>query len=67
MIVYRKEFMDSLRDKRTIKSMIMVPLFIFPLVTIGMSSFSYHFIGQARSEIPRTIVIGGEDSPILMT
>jgi sodium transport system permease protein len=66
IIVYRKELMDSLRDRRTIKSMIMVPLFIFPLVTIGMSYLSYHFIGQARREIPSTMVIGGEDSPKLM-
>ena len=66
MIVYRKELMDFLRDRRTIKSMIVVPIFIFPLVTIGMSYVSYHFISQAQHEIPRIMILGGEDSPILM-
>lgn len=66
MIVYRKELIDFLRDRRTIKSMIIVPIFIFPVVTIGMSYVSYHFISQAQHEIPRTMILGGEDSPRLM-
>lgn len=66
MIVYRKELMDSLRDKRTLKSMIIVPIFIFPLVTVGMSYLSYHFVGQARRETPKIMIVGGEDSPGLM-
>ena len=66
MIVYRKELLDFLRDRRTIKSMIVVPIFIFPLLTIGMTYVSYHFISQAQHEIPRTMILGGEDSPKLM-
>jgi sodium transport system permease protein len=66
MIVYRKELIDFLRDRRTIRSMIVVPLFIFPLVTIGMMYVSYHFISKAQREIPRIMIVGGEDSPGLM-
>jgi sodium transport system permease protein len=66
LIVYRKELKDCLRDRRTIKSMIVVPIFVFPLVTIGMSYLSNHFVGQARREIPRTMIIGGEQSPKVM-
>jgi sodium transport system permease protein len=66
LTVFRKELMDSLRDRRTIKSMILVPVFLFPLGTIGMSYLSYHFIGQARRELPRTMILGAEDSPRLM-
>jgi sodium transport system permease protein len=66
IIVYRKELMDFLRDRRTIKSMVVVPIFVVPLVAIGMSYMNYHFISQARREIPRTMILGGEDSPALM-
>src|SRR6266481_128552 len=35
-IVYRKELIDSLRDRRTLISMIAVPLLLMPLLTIGL-------------------------------
>jgi len=35
-IVYRKELIDSLRDRRTVISMIVVPLVLMPLLTIGL-------------------------------
>ena len=34
--VYRKELLDSLRDRRTVISMIVVPLLLMPLLTIGL-------------------------------
>ncbi len=39
-IVYRKELIDSLRDRRTVISMIVVPLLVMPLLTIGMGVLS---------------------------
>ena len=35
-IVYRKELIDSLRDRRTVLSMVAVPLLLMPLLTIGI-------------------------------
>jgi sodium transport system permease protein len=39
-IVYHKELIDSLRDRRTVISMIVVPLLLMPLLTIGMGALS---------------------------
>jgi sodium transport system permease protein len=62
-VVYRKELTDSLRDRRTVISMIVVPLLVMPLLTIGMGIVSITLVGQAMKEIPKVMVLGGEDSP----
>jgi sodium transport system permease protein len=62
-IVYRKELVDSLRDRRTVISMIVVPLLLMPLLTIGMGALSLTLVDQARKETPRVMVLGGADSP----
>ena len=62
-IVYHKELVDSLRDRRTVISMIVVPLLLMPLLTIGMGALSLTLVDQARKEIPRVMILGGADSP----
>jgi sodium transport system permease protein len=62
-VVYRKELIDSLRDRRTLASMIAVPLVLMPLLTIGMGVLSARIVGQAMEEVPKVMVLGGEDSP----
>ena len=62
-IVYRKELVDSLRDRRTVISMIVVPLLVMPLLTIGMGILSMTLLGLAMKEIPEVMILGGEDSP----
>ncbi len=65
-IVYRKELIDSLRDRRTLMSMIAVPLLVMPLLTIGMGTLTLSMIGQAEKEIPKVMILGGDDSPHVM-
>jgi sodium transport system permease protein len=62
-IVYRKELIDSLRDRRTVISMIVVPLLVMPLLTIGMGVLSVTLVGLAEKEIPKIMILGGDDSP----
>jgi sodium transport system permease protein len=65
-LVYRKEMTDSLRDRRTLISMIVVPLLVMPLLTIGMGVLGAEIVGRAQEEIPKIMVLGGADSPGLM-
>jgi sodium transport system permease protein len=65
-IVYRKELTDSLRDRRTVISMVVVPLLLMPMLTIGMGVLSVALVGHARKEIPEVMILGGEDSPRVM-
>ena len=62
-IVYRKELVESLRDQRTLISMIAVPLLLMPLLTIGMGVLSARLVGQAMEEVPKVMILGGKDSP----
>ncbi len=62
-VVYRKELIDSLRDRRTVISMIVVPLLVMPLLTIGMGFLSLTLVGLAMKESPRVMILGGQDSP----
>ena len=65
-IVYRKEMTDSLRDRRTLISMIVVPIVLMPLMTIGISVVSIRTMREAQKEIPQVMILGGDDSPRLV-
>jgi len=62
-IVYRKELVDSLRDRRTVISMIVVPLLLMPLLLIGVGGVFVRQVGQAMEEVPKVMILGGQDSP----
>src|SRR5262249_83784 len=61
-IVYLKELLDLLRDKRTIVSMIVVPIVLMPTIMVTMTSLTTKLVGQARQEIPKVMILGGKDS-----
>jgi sodium transport system permease protein len=65
-VVYRKELVDSLRDRRTIVSMLVIPILLFPALTIGMGLLGAKLMSQAKEEIPDVMVVGGEDSPLVV-
>ena len=65
-IIYRKELIDSLRDRRTLISMVVVPLLLMPLLTIGMGVLSAKLVGQAKEEVPKVMILGGANSPEVM-
>ncbi|MBZ5539765.1 MAG: ABC transporter permease [Acidobacteriia bacterium] len=64
-IVYRKELTEALRDRRTLISTIVVPLLLFPLLSVGFGAMASVLIGKARQETPRIMLLGGADSPRL--
>jgi sodium transport system permease protein len=65
-VVYRKELTDSLRDRRTLISMIVVPILLMPVLTLGIGYVQYKVLSKARREIPKVMLLGGEDSPRVM-
>ncbi len=60
-IVYRKEMVDSLRDRRTLISMIVVPIVLMPMMTLGITLVSLRMAQEARKETARVMILGGED------
>jgi sodium transport system permease protein len=65
-IVYRKELTEALRDRRTLITMVVVPLLIFPVFSVGFGAAIAALIGKAKEETPKVMVIGGEDSPTVL-
>jgi sodium transport system permease protein len=65
-LVYKKEIQGAIRDRRTLISMVVVPLIFYPLLFLGIGYFS--LMGQKNSEtIPSTIsIIGAKNSPELV-
>lgn len=63
LTVYRKEILEALRDRRTLISMIVIPVVVMPALMLGMGGAAAKIVMKARQEIPRVMIIGGEDSP----
>jgi sodium transport system permease protein len=61
--VYLKELKDSLRDRRTLLSTIIIPTLVIPLLTFGVGKVATIVVNKAREEIPVVVILGGEDSP----
>jgi sodium transport system permease protein len=62
-IVYRKELTEALRDSRTLISSILIPLFLFPVLTVGIGYAFVEVADQASHEASRIMMLGGDDSP----
>lgn len=63
--VYQKELRDSLRDRRTLISMIVMPMLMIPGIMALAFGISSKAISKARQEIPTVMVLGGDDSTVL--
>jgi sodium transport system permease protein len=65
-VVYRKELTEWLRDRRTLISSVLVPLLAFPLLMVGITALASVMVGNAEKEVPKVMILGGEDSPQLL-
>ena len=65
-VVYRKELTEALRDRRTLISTIVVPLLLFPVMSVGFASVASLLLGKAKEESAKVMVLGGDDSPAVM-
>jgi sodium transport system permease protein len=66
LIVFRKELRDMLRDKRTIRSMVIIPVIAFPLLFTVIGWAAEKFSGEAGRETSPMMIRGGDDSPKLL-
>ena len=62
-IVYRKELREALRDRRTVIASVVIPLFLFPLLSVGFGALANNIVNQTEEASPKVMVIGGDDSP----
>ena len=65
-LVYRKEMLDILRDRRTLISMLVVPLLAMPAIIFGMSELTMRMVQQARSDRASIMILGAEYAPTIV-
>ncbi len=65
--VYLKELKDSLRDRRTLMSTIIIPALVMPLLTFGVGKVMSVVMKKAQEDIPTVAILGGTDSPAVVT
>ena len=61
--VFKKELRDTLRDRRTLVSMFLVPAVIMPAILFLFGATAHRVMKTAREQPPLVAVLGGEDSP----
>src|SRR5260370_9726629 len=61
-IVYRKELTESLRDRRTLISTIVVTIRMFTMLMVGFSYVALKLVGAAKKEVPKIMIVGAEES-----
>jgi len=64
-IVYRKELIDQLRDRRTLISMIVIPILLFPVLGVGFTALAVKMLKRAQEEGHTVMVLGAEHGPAL--
>ena len=65
--VYLKELKDTLRDRRSLLSIVIIPTFLMPALFFGVFKISARIVSKAKEEIPSVMIIGGADSPAVVT
>ena len=65
-LVFRKEMLDILRDRRTLMSMIVVPLVVMPLLIFGMGEMTLLLVEKAKDTKATVMVLGGQNAPRLL-
>lgn len=64
-IIYRKELKDILRDRKTLISMFLFPVILFPLMTVGFNRFEQRMRQRAQQEASRIMILGAKNAPEL--
>ena len=62
-IVYRKEILEALRDRRTIISTIVIPIIVFPVIFVAFGGLAGAMVKSAQSERAKIAIMGGENAP----
>ncbi len=63
--VFRKELLDQLRDRRTLISMIVIPILLFPVLVIGAGYLLGKWQERTEREKVPIMLLGSEHAPTL--
>ena len=64
-IIFRKELTDTMRDRRTLISSILMPILLFPLLMAAIAGIGFFVISRATRQVSQVMLIGEENAPAL--
>jgi len=59
ILIFRKELRETLRDKRTLFVMVVLPLLVYPLLMVGFGHVAMVQAGKLERQVFRVVVVGG--------
>jgi sodium transport system permease protein len=62
-VIYSKEMLETLRDRRTIISSVLLPILLFPILMFGIGSVMKMEKEKTKAEVPKITVIGVSFAP----
>ncbi len=65
LTIFKKELIDTLRDRRTIIAMVIVPLLLFPVIIAITTRIQIAQAKKAKEKILRVAVLTHENTPLL--
>lgn len=65
-IIYRKELLDTLRDRRALISSILVPLLLFPVLTLGFGALAVFLVVKMTRDTAPIMILGEKNAPQLV-
>jgi len=65
-IIFKKQLVELLRDKRTVFVIFVLPLLLYPLMVVGFAQLSIFMIGKMGEETFKLAVVNPDDAPRLM-
>lgn len=66
-IVFRKELLDALRDKRTLFATIILPLLLLPVIMFGFGAAASASVRKVQKEGFNIVILGEEHAPKLVS
>lgn len=64
-VVYRKELLEALRDRRTLFATIIIPLFMLPVIMVAFGGFAAQSVRKVQQERFNVVLVGAEHAPSL--
>lgn len=64
-LVFRKELLETLRDRRTLISSILLPILLFPMMLIGFGALGFLIVTRIRQERLAAAILGAEHASAL--
>jgi len=65
LTIWKKELRDTVRDRRTLVSMILIPMLLMPVIMLGMFKFVSEQAARQQTQIAKISIVGGDYAPQL--